>query len=78
MKIPTPIAAHGLYFLGGGSAHEKLYFYAVRAGSKGELKPAAPNEGLAWHATTSRPHVGTPLVYGDYLYVCTDSGVLTT
>lgn len=28
VKIPTPITAHGLYFLGGGSANEKLNFFA--------------------------------------------------
>src|SRR5262249_4663645 len=77
VKIPTPLAAHGLYFLGGGSANGKLYFYAVRAGAKGEIKPAAASEDLAWQSTLIKPHVVTPLVYGDYLYVCTDSGVLT-
>lgn len=24
-----------------------------------------------------KPHIVTPIVYGDYLYVCTDNGVLT-
>ena len=38
VKIPTPIASNDLYFLGGGSAHERDVFYAVRAGVKGEIK----------------------------------------
>jgi outer membrane protein assembly factor BamB len=78
VKIPTPVAAHGLYFLGGGSSHEQHSFYVVRAGAKGEIKPDAPSEGVAWQNTLIKPHVVTPIVYGDYLYVCTDSGVLTT
>ncbi|MEP7340422.1 MAG: PQQ-binding-like beta-propeller repeat protein [Acidobacteriota bacterium] len=86
VKIPTPVAANGLYFLGGGSAHDKLNFYAVRAGAKGELKSVASsstpnvgiqNDGLAWQSTAIKPHVVTPIVYQDFLYVCTDSGILT-
>lgn len=76
VKIPTPIVAHGLYFLGGGSAQEKLNFFAVRAGSQGELK-ATPEGGVAWHSQAIKPHVVTPIVVGDFLYVCTDTGILT-
>ncbi len=74
VKIPTPVAAHGMYFLGGGNSNENLNFYAVRAGAKGEVKS---NEYLAWQSTVIKPHVVTPIVYGDHLYVCTDSGILT-
>lgn len=74
VKIPTPVTAHGLYFLGGGSANEKLKFFAVRAGTKGDVKP---NEGLAWQSSAIKPHVVTPIVYGDFLYTCSDSGILT-
>lgn len=80
VKIPTPIAAHGLYFLTGGSAHERRTFYAVRAGVKGEIKPAETPDGnasIAWQSPVIRPHIVTPIVYGDYLYICTDNGVLT-
>ena len=37
VKIPTPIAANDLYFLGGGSSNARHAFYAVRAGVKGEI-----------------------------------------
>jgi outer membrane protein assembly factor BamB len=77
VKIPTPVAAHGLYFLGGGSANDRLNFYAIRAGTKGEINTSAPSESLAWQSQVIKPHVVTPIVYGDYLYVCTDSGILT-
>ncbi len=80
VKIPTPIAAHGLYFLSGGSSHDRRTFYAVRAGAKGEIKPAETAEGsanIAWQSPVIKPHIVTPIVYGDYLYVCTDNGVLT-
>lgn len=81
VKIPTPVSAFGLYFLGGGSAQDRLNFYAVRAGVKGEIKrladAATSSESLAWQSQTIKPHVVTPIVYGDFLYVCTDSGILT-
>ncbi|HEU4387183.1 MAG TPA: PQQ-binding-like beta-propeller repeat protein, partial [Blastocatellia bacterium] len=79
VKIPTPIAAFGLYFLGGGSSAARRTFYAVRAGQTGEIKlpENAPGEGVAWQSPVIKPHVVTPIVYGDYLYVCTDNGILT-
>ncbi|HEU0251789.1 MAG TPA: hypothetical protein VFR12_02075 [Pyrinomonadaceae bacterium] len=69
-------SSYGWYFLGGGSAHEKHAFYAVRAGVKGEIKPANA-ESIAWQSTQIRPHIVTPIVYGDYLYACTDNGILS-
>lgn len=36
VKIPTPIAAHGLYFLSGGDSSARRTFYALRVGLKGE------------------------------------------
>jgi outer membrane protein assembly factor BamB len=78
VKIPTPIAANDLYFLGGGSSHDRHPFYAVRAGVKGEIKPSeADAKSIAWQSLQIRPHIVTPIVYGDYLYACTDNGVLS-
>jgi outer membrane protein assembly factor BamB len=75
VKIPTPIAAHGLYFLSGGSSQARRTFYALRAGLQGEINPA--EDTIAWKSPVIKPHIVTPIVYGDYLYVCTDNGVLT-
>ena len=77
VKIPTPIAANDLYYLGGGSAHERNPFFAVRAGLKGEIKQAEPGNNIAWQSTQIRQHLVTPIVYGDYLYACTDHGILS-
>ena len=76
VKIPTPIAANDLYFLGGGGSNARLAFYAVRAGVRGEIKPA-DTKSIAWQSSKIRPHIVTPIVYGDYLYVCTDNGILS-
>jgi len=80
VKIPTPIIAHGLFFLSGGDSHARRTFYALRAGLKGEIKPPATAEtggSVAWQSPVIKPHIVTPIVYGDYLYVCTDNGILT-
>ena len=80
VKIPAPVAAHGLFFLGGGSSHARRVFYVIRAGATGEIKPAdeaASKAFIAWSSPVIKPHVVTPIVYGDYLYICTDNGVLT-
>lgn len=73
VKIPTPIAANDLIYLGGGSAHVRHAFVAVRAGVKGEIQPS----NIAWQSTQIKPHIVTPIVYGDYLYACTDNGILS-
>jgi outer membrane protein assembly factor BamB len=78
VKIPTPIASNDLYFLGGGSSHVRNPFYAVHAGAKGDIKPAeAGTKSIAWQSTQIRAHLVTPIVYGDYLYACTDNGILS-
>ena len=78
VKIPTPVATNDLYFLGGGATNTRHAFYAVRAGARGEIKPGeADAKSIAWQSSQIRPHVVTPIVYGDYLYVCTDNGILS-
>lgn len=79
VKIPTPVVAEDLVFLGGGSTQAKLFFYAVRLGASGDIslgKEAESSERVVWR-NRARPHIITPIVYGGYLYVCTDNGVLT-
>lgn len=79
VKIPTPVVAHDLVYLGGGSSHARRVFYAVRLGADGEIKTAEGDPSgkhIAWY-NPAKPHVVTPLVYGDYLYICTDNGVLS-
>ena len=78
VKIPTPVVANDLYFLGGGGSNVRRVFYALRVGVKGEIKPAEDsNKSIAWQSTQIKPHLVTPIVYGDYLYVCTDNGILS-
>jgi outer membrane protein assembly factor BamB len=79
VKIPTPVSADGLVYVGGGSSHARRAFYAIRGGTRGEISlpaGAETNDRIAWH-NRAVPHVLTPIVYRDFLYVSTDNGVLT-
>lgn len=81
VKIPTPVATGGLIFLGGGSSHARRNFFAVRAGADGEINAnlsGTQDARIAWMSPLIKPHVVTPIVYRNLLYVCADNGVLTT
>ncbi len=79
VKIPTPVVTGDMIFLGGGSSHMQRVFYAVRPGANGDiaLPAAAGVEGHIVWQNRAVPHVLTPIVYGDFLYVCADNGVLS-
>lgn len=64
VRVPTPIAAHGLIFITGGYPLGRP-FYALNFDGT-----------LAWRHEKGGPYVPTPIVYGDYLYIAADNGVL--
>jgi outer membrane protein assembly factor BamB len=78
IPVPTPIIAHGLAFI--MNAHGKMSpIYAIRLEARGELSMedgAAENDGLAWSKTRGGNYMQTPIVHGDYLYACSDAGIL--
>ena len=76
VPVPTPVVAHDLIFL--TSAHGRLRpIYAVRRGAKGllDIDPEKCAD-MAWSYPRAGIYMQTPLVYGDYLYCCSDGGVL--
>ena len=79
IPVPTPVVAHGLIFItnshGGNSP-----IYAIRLNARGELPdptPDRPGKHIAWCKGREGAYLQTPLVYGDYLYVCRNNGVLS-
>lgn len=79
VKVPTPVVAHDLFYLTGGNPRGRE-FYVVRPNASGEIAVPAGQEsspGVAWRKTRGSPYTPTPIVYGDYLYVGNDNGVLT-
>lgn len=69
--IPSPLAGHGLVYLSAGFPKKKVI--AVRVGTKTES--GAPE--IAWTYDRGTAYVPSPVLYGDYLYLTSDKGILT-
>ncbi len=78
IPVPTPIVAHDLIYI--TNAHGMAApLYAIRPNAKGVIKltPGHKSEKyVGWFTMNNHAYMQTPLVYGDYLYSCRDSGVL--
>ena len=79
IPVPTPIVGEFLTYI--TNAHGGLApVYAVRHGAKGDIslpEGRNTNDGVAWSVPRGGAYMQTPLLVGDRLYVCTDSGVLS-
>ncbi|MGH9315201.1 MAG: PQQ-binding-like beta-propeller repeat protein [Vicinamibacterales bacterium] len=79
IPVPTPIVAHGLIYI--TNAHGPASpVYAIKPTATGDISLAADartNEHIVWSQNREGAYMQTPLVYGDYLYVCRDNGVLS-
>lgn len=85
--VPTPNVSEGLIYLASGYAPIQPII-AVRPEARGELKlpgrkpkdgGEAPESdpGIAWSEQRGGPYMPTPIVYGDFLYICANNGVIT-
>ncbi|MGI8784095.1 MAG: PQQ-binding-like beta-propeller repeat protein [Acidobacteriota bacterium] len=70
--IPTPVAGHDLVILSAGYPVKRVI--AVRLGGAGDLTGTAK---IAWTYDKGTAYVPSPILYGDYLYLTTDTGILT-
>jgi outer membrane protein assembly factor BamB len=80
ITIPTPFARHGLLYVCSGYVLDpKKPVFAIRPGAEGDLtaEGADGTKHLAWHLKSAGPYNPSPLVYGDYLYVLYDLGLLS-
>jgi len=79
VKQQVPIIAHGLIYLAGGYPAGRP-IYAFRPGGRGDISlkdGEEKNQFVAWRASKGSPYTTTPIVYGDYFYVCADNGVFS-
>ncbi len=77
IPVPTPVAAHGLLFI--TNAHGAMApLYAIRPNAEQDitLKRSRKKKYLAWSVERNGAYMQTPIVVGDYLYSCSDGGVL--
>jgi outer membrane protein assembly factor BamB len=70
--IPTPVVGHNMVFLTAGSQAKRAF--AVKLGGTGDL---TSSPFIAWRYEKGTAYVPSPILYGDYLYLMTDRGILT-
>ena len=70
--IPRAVAGHGLVFLSAGSAAKRAL--ASRPGGTAETPET---ERVAWRYQKGTAYTASPILYGDYLYLMSDAGLLT-
>lgn len=77
VPVPTPIVAHDLIFI--TNAHgRQAPVYAIRTTATGDIslkEGETRNPYIAWARLRIGNYMQTPLVYGDNLYCCRDSGI---
>ena len=81
ITVPTPIVGRDLIFLADGYVRPgPRPIYAIRPGGTGDLtlpEGKETNDSVVWSRSRGGPYIPTPILYGDYLYVCNNIGVLT-
>ena len=70
--IPTPVAGQGIVILSAGYPAKRTY--AVKLGGSGDVSDTA---NVLWKYDKGSAYVPSPILYGDYLYLVTDRGILT-
>lgn len=74
----TPIAGHDLIFIV-NHYRPNQPIYAIKPGATGDIsldKNQTTNQFIAWSYQQGGAYMPTPLIYGDYLYVCPNNGAL--
>jgi len=76
IPVPTPISAKDHVFI--TNAHGKLApIYAIRADAEGKVDPEEGGAAVTWWQRRRGNYMQTPIVVGEYLFCCTDSGVMS-
>lgn len=70
--IPSPVAGHGMVFVSAGFPVKRTF--AVKLGGSGDL---TNSNNVVWKYEKGSAYVPSPILYGDYLYLMTDRGMLT-
>ena len=79
LTAPTPVAANGLVFVSSGYRPIQP-IYAIRLNASGDISLKSgetSNSAVSWSTMRGGPYLPTPIVVGDLLYVCLNSGVIS-
>lgn len=69
--IATPVANNEIVYVAAGFPAKIAV--AIRLGASGDLK----DSDIVWKYTKGTAYVPSPILYGDYLYLMTDRGIIT-
>ncbi|HXD30501.1 MAG TPA: PQQ-binding-like beta-propeller repeat protein [Pyrinomonadaceae bacterium] len=78
VTTPTPFVAQDLIFVTSGYAPIQP-IYAIKPGAVGDITlkdGKESSDAIAWSKQRGGPYMPTPVVYGDFLYTCSNQGVL--
>ncbi len=78
ITAPTPVYSGELIVVASGRRPEKPLF-VLRRGARGDItlpEGATSSSFVLWRSEGRGSYMPTPLIYGDYLYVCANNGVL--
>jgi len=70
--VPTPVVDNDLVVLTSG--YPKKIALAIKAGGSGDITGTSQ---VAWTYNKGTAYVPSPILYGDYIYLMTDRGLLT-
>ncbi len=70
--IPSFVAGHGLVFATAGSQAKRAL--AIRPGGSGDL---TNSPAIVWRHNKGTAYVPSPILHGPYLYLMTDTGIIT-
>jgi outer membrane protein assembly factor BamB len=68
-SIPSPVAGHDMVFVSAGSEDKRAL--AIRTGD------VDAKSRVVWRYEKGAAYVPSPILYGDYFYLMTDSGIIT-
>jgi outer membrane protein assembly factor BamB len=79
ISVPTPFAVDDLIYVFTGYWRFIQPIYVIKPGARGDITPpkdAATTDQLAWTTQKGAPYLNTPVIYGEYLYVMGNTGIL--
>jgi hypothetical protein len=70
--IPSAVAGHGMVFVSAGYPSKRAM--GIKLGGSGNLTGTT---NVVWSYDKGTAYVTSPILYGDYLYLVSDKGILT-
>lgn len=77
--VPVPFVAHDLIYIASGYSPIQP-IVAIRPDARGDITlpdNTLTSDSIAWSTKRGGPYMPSPIVYGDYLYCCANSGILS-